>query len=101
MSGTFSRRVHQKHKGATGGLHGHAGPIIYIDSSRAFEKCRVGHFQYHAQRFYHTSLSFDFRRPFFTTVCRNRRRQPLLAMIAYRCLALELFFSPHAAVRLW
>lgn len=75
MSCSSRRRVHQKHKGATGGLHGHARPIIYIDSPRAFEKCRVGHIQYPAQRFYHESLLFDFHLPIFAAVRGNQGRQ--------------------------
>lgn len=62
----------KKHKGATGGLHGHARPIIYIDSPGAFEKCRVGHIQYPVQRFHHESLLFDFHLPIVTAVRGNQ-----------------------------
>lgn len=100
MSCTSRRRVHQKHKGATGGLHGHAGPIIYIDSPCAFEKCRVGRIQYPAQRFYHESLLFHFHLPIFAAVCGNQRRPSSRAIIAHHSVAVELIF-PQAALRLW
>lgn len=78
----------KKHKGATGGLHGHARPIIYIDSPGAFEKCRVGHIQYPVQRFHHESLLFDFHLLIVAAVRGNQRRPSSLAIIAYHSIAI-------------